>query len=96
MQKLNNESPEYTGSIQQGTKIIKYINYKHERVKSANCCFLFLLGQLFCLLHALRIFFNDSLIFSFYLLFHLSSLRGLINVFDLPVITLDSRHARGS
>ena len=29
IQELNNESPEYTGSIQPGTNIIKYINYKH-------------------------------------------------------------------
>ena len=29
IQELNNESLEYTGSIQQGTNIIKYINYKH-------------------------------------------------------------------
>ena len=29
IQRHNNESPKYTGSIQQGTKIIKYINYKH-------------------------------------------------------------------
>ena len=29
IQELNNESPEYTRSIQPGTNIIKYINYKH-------------------------------------------------------------------
>ena len=29
IQELNNESPEYTGSIQLGTNIIKYINHKH-------------------------------------------------------------------
>ena len=29
IQDLNNESPEYTRSIQPGTNIIKYINYKH-------------------------------------------------------------------
>ena len=29
IQILNNESPKYTGSIQQETKIIKNINYKH-------------------------------------------------------------------
>ena len=27
---LKKESPKYTGSIQQGTKTIKYINYKHQ------------------------------------------------------------------
>ena len=29
IQELNNESPEYTRSIQPRTNIIKYINYKH-------------------------------------------------------------------